>query len=341
MPLRSSIRDRNTTAMAPHVTPWATHPWSQLRPCGMAPPILRGQHQICCLPTHSSQGLGSQPTSDLYWQDIALREPEGHSQRHSSTTPPSPICVTDPCRMLSMSVALLLFILAHFMSSTRARIPRGSEICSIILWYTLQSRHWATFPVNTSKTIPNWTGETKNTFPDLQSQRFWVCLFFFFHSNEKMVFDLSLFPYASGHPIIPCGLPALGKVLWYLGAGKTIIEKKKQDPDPYEAIYSNQNLGQQFFEVFPLGRRRGELRIQTAAREQVCIHSRAWTMYSHGKTTQEWLQRAHQALGHGRPLVTRTRLASRGLLQSLLRVIIRVSVPFCLGYFDIFSLWLL
>lgn len=59
-------------------------------------------------------------------------------------------------------------------------------------------------------------------------------------------------------------------------------------------------------------------------------------MYSHGKTTQEWLQRAHRALGHGRPLVTRTKLASRGLLQSLLRVITGVSALFCLGYFGIF-----
>lgn len=122
MPLRSSNQDRNTTATAPHVTPRATHPWSQLWSCGA--PILRGQHRIYCLPIHSSQGLGSQPTSDLYWQ-VTLRDKllSVNPKATASTFPLQPL----PLRSASLTPAAGCPCQLHYCCSYAFILCRQSE----------------------------------------------------------------------------------------------------------------------------------------------------------------------------------------------------------------------
>lgn len=113
--------------------------------------------------------------------------------------------------------------------------------------------------------------------------------------SSILLSDLSLFSYTSGHSIMPWGLPALGKAFW-----------ENNDRGKKNRTLTLMRLC---------------IQIVTLA-NNFSVQARAWAMFSHGKTTQEWLQRAHRALGHGRSLVTRTRLASRELLESLLRTII-------------------
>lgn len=129
-------------------------------------------------------------------------------------------------------------------------------------------------------------------------------------------------------------LPACSRqgimILRYWENNKIMIEKKqtnkKQNPDPYKAINSDGNLAQQSFEAFPFGNRRGDIKIKTAA----WWHSGSWTSmctlicmdnvqlcknYS-GLAPESPPDNRRECLGHERPWVTRSRLTSRGLLQS-------------------------